>query len=347
MKSSIKNIIKGVGVLSVIGLVMTSCHNQNFEFDDYDYSAAYFSYQYPVRTLVLGEDILDNSLDNEHKLEIYATMGGVYNNDKKVTLDITVDETLCDGLFVDEAKTEALNPMPTAYYELLSDKIILDKRMQGGVQVQLKDAFFDDPKSIKNSYAIPVLITSAHNVDSVLVGSKNPAVTSPVRTTPTDWDVLPKDYVLYVVKYINPYDAIYLRRGKDVITEAGVQSDTTRRKEYVESDDIITLTTAAKNVVTMPLTINYGAKLTADCELDLTFDNNGNCTVASATPNFTVTGTGKFVSKGEKDSWGNKDRSAIYLDYNVKYNGQVEYATLDTLVVRNRNVKMEILTPYK
>jgi hypothetical protein len=30
-----------------------------------------------MRTLILGEDIIDNTLDNQHKFLIMATMGGV------------------------------------------------------------------------------------------------------------------------------------------------------------------------------------------------------------------------------------------------------------------------------
>ena len=33
----------------------------------------------------------------------------------------------------------------------------------------------------------------------------------------------------------------------------------------------------------------------------------------------TATGTGKFVQDGEKNSWGNKDRDAIYLKYTVDF----------------------------
>jgi len=56
-------------------LTLNSCHNQDVEFPDYKYSAVYFAYQTPVRTIVLGDDVYDTSLDNEHKLKIYAAMG--------------------------------------------------------------------------------------------------------------------------------------------------------------------------------------------------------------------------------------------------------------------------------
>src|SRR6187431_3292811 len=83
------------GLLFVLTM---SCENQEIEFPDYDKSTVYFAYQYPVRTIVLGEDIYDTSLDNEHKCEIYATMGGVYDNNKKIDVEIAVDNTLCNNL---------------------------------------------------------------------------------------------------------------------------------------------------------------------------------------------------------------------------------------------------------
>ena len=38
-------------------LTLNSCHNQDVEFPDYKYSAVYFAYQTPVRTIVLGDDV--------------------------------------------------------------------------------------------------------------------------------------------------------------------------------------------------------------------------------------------------------------------------------------------------
>jgi len=76
--------------------------------------------------------------------------------------------------------------------------------------------------------------------------------------------------------------------------------------------------------------------------------------------NIAATGNGAFVKKGEKKSWGNKDRDALYLEYNVSYEvetkypnsglpdrlDQVSYVTSDTLVVRDRGVKVEVITPF-
>src|SRR6476620_5998623 len=77
----------------VLFTLLTAC-NKDQAFPDYKYTTVYFAYQSPVRTLVLGEDIYDNTLDNQHKCKIMATMGGVYENKKDITLSVVVDTAL-------------------------------------------------------------------------------------------------------------------------------------------------------------------------------------------------------------------------------------------------------------
>lgn len=322
-----------------------SCRNQDIEFPDYDYTTVYFPYQFPVRTIVLGEDIYDNTLDNEHKCEIYASMGGVYSNKQKIDIDITVDNTLCDNLYYD---TEFLNPvlaMPSDYYTLASNRISLDGTLQGGVEVQLSDAFFADPSAIRNTYVIPLRMTNVINADSILSGRAN--VEEPIKVYAPDWNIQPKDFVLYSIKYINPWHANYLRRGEDVISDSDTSFTTVRRSEFVEKDEVVSIKTASMNTVEFPVTVVNTSDENETCTLLLTFNENNNCTVSTTTSGLTASGTGSFVEKGEKNSWGNKDRNAIYLDYTIDMGGKT-YVSKDTLVVRDRGVKLEVVTPsYK
>lgn len=325
----------------VTGL-FTSCENGDWEFPDYEYSAVYFAYQSPIRTIVLGEDIFDTSLDNEFKCQIMATMGGVYANNKDIEIGIRVDNSLCNNLVFDDTEEDVI-PMPSNYYSLSSDKITIEKgSVIGGVTVQLTEAFFNDPKSLITTYVIPVVMTGVANADSILSGK--PMVDNPRRAVSSDWDVQPKDYVLYAVKYINQYDANYLRRGKDVIS--GAQSGTKiRHAQYVEQDEVIgNITTRSLNTIAWEHQTKDMNNLTHNSVMLLTFDNQGNCTITSETDGVTASGTGKFVSKGDKNSWGNKDRDVLYLDYTVNY-GNIQSATTDTLVVRDRGVKAEWFTP--
>ncbi len=332
--------ILGILAAGLVNLLTTSCKNQDVDFPDFDYSAVYFAYQYPVRTIVLGNDIVDNTLDNEHKCKIYATMSGVYENTKRIDIDIEMNNALVNNLFY--ADGSPVLAMPSNYYTLSSNKITLDGTLRDGVEVQLTDAFFADPKSLKNTYVIPLQMTNVVNADSILSG--DPKFDGAVRGNAADWDVEPKDFVLYCVKYINPWHANYLRRGADIITVGGTSTTIVRHSNYVENDELCSMKTASLNSVEFPVTVVNTNNATQTCILLLTFNSVNQCTVSTTTSGFSASGTGVFVEKGDKKSWGNKDRDVIYLDYTIRMDGKT-YTTKDTLVVRDRGVSMETFSP--
>ncbi len=92
--------------------------------------------------------------------------------------------------------------------------------IKGRIKVQLTEQFFNDPLSFAplNSvnYVIPLIITQVENLDTILGGK--PLISNPSRVVATDWEILPKDYTLYGIKFMNKYQATYLRRGVDVMT---------------------------------------------------------------------------------------------------------------------------------
>ncbi len=328
--------ITAIAWMAIAGI--TSCKNGDATFPDYDYTTVYFAHQTPVRTLVMGEDTYDTSLDNEHKCKIYATMGGAYGGSGSTVIDIIVDEDLCENLYFDDGVTP-VQPMPSNYYSLASEQITLNEmnNLMGGVEVQFTDAFFNDEASLSNTYVIPIRMINVVNADSILVG-----VSSKENAAWTDtesWDTAPKNYVLYCVKYINKWHASYLRHGVDVITEGGTTTQNVRHNEYVEDDEICSITTRDLNTAVYQVSTTVGTT-TLTCDLILSFNDEDECTITSGTDDYTASGTGRFVEDGEKNSWGNKDRNALYLEYNVDF-GVKQYQTIDTLVVQTRGVVYE------
>ena len=78
-------------VMGALSLTCASCYNADREFPDYEKgTTAYFAYQNPVRTLVLGNDIYDNTLDNAHKCRIWSTMGGAYSGRNAIVEKISL-----------------------------------------------------------------------------------------------------------------------------------------------------------------------------------------------------------------------------------------------------------------
>ena len=348
--------------LGAISLTYTACYNADKEFPDYEGgTTAYFAYQNPVRTLILGNDIYDNTLDNEHKCRIWATMGGAYSG-RDAVATIVVDESLCDNLyFTDEGGNpdEPVHPMPTSHYRLLSNTIPYNGDSRGYVEVQFTDDFFNDPKSITDYYVIPLWMKEVTGIDHILSGTPREGL-NPSRTNTEDWDVLAKDYVLYCVKYMNPWQGKYIRRGVDQVTEKGkattvvrkdfslVNSDLEHYKENPvnQNDEICEIKTKNMTQAIFPVQFKTsGASIS--CNLILTFNGN-QCTISTADKDVTASGSGEFIAKGTERAeykdyqWGSNNgqpvqRDILRLSYDVNFvNSDIQVSTNDTLVVQTR-----------
>lgn len=331
--------------LSILGGCMK---NKDIEYPDYLYQTSYFASQYPIRTIVLGEDLfVDNSLDQQGKVAIKATTGGVRENKKDVVLDFVVDPSLLNNVFFANDRGGAkILPLPANYYQLASNQIVIPKgSILGGVEVQLTDAFFADPLALGNNYALPVKLSAAKGADSILRGKPIEGVTNPNPLNAAQWAVQPKDFTIYALKFVNEWHGNYLRRGNDVVT-GSVNQTIVRHKPYVENDELNKLTTRGLKVVEFPVVIKNAVGNNITCPLLLTFDNNGNCTITSKDADKTASGTGKFVSKGEKNSWAGKDRDGLYLEYSLNIPAEnLQVITKDTLVMRDRAVASEYFAP--
>ncbi|MCE5347892.1 MAG: DUF5627 domain-containing protein [Bacteroidales bacterium] len=334
--------MKKILIILVLFAGLAACENFDNEFADYKFASVYFPYQYPVRTLVLGDDIYDNTNDNNHKFLISAAIGGVYENKSDRNLSIEVDESLCKNVLFG-AGADTIRLMPSSYYTISSNELVIPAgKYNGGVEVQLAEAFFDDPDAIKLNYVIPVRITGSAEGDSILSGSTTKA--SPDPRASGDWDVTPKNFTMFAVKFINPYEGHYLHRGvtvtKEVATNTVVETQT-QHQTYITDDEVWRFKTSGKNQVTYTGTLR-SSTLSGTLSMKLDFASDGTCTVSDAGSKYAVSGSGKFVENG--DSWGNKKRNAIYLNFTAT-NGTNSITATDTLVIRDRGVVLETYSP--
>ena len=269
--------------------------------------------------------------------------------------------------------------------------------MMGGVVVTLTDEFFDDPLGLRTNkqkyLVIPLRMTNVKNADKIRTGTAAEGVASPNLLDPDDWKELPKNYTLYAIKYMNPWDVIYLRRGTDAITENGVSLNITRplvaegqKKISPEEDEVIRLNSISINAIEFSVSNHRtengqavnpeGVKIDAfkGANLNMTFKldfNGNNCTFANGAwkggavvqeytgdgfkvTDIAVSGGGEYKIDGEKKSWNNKDRDALYLNYTVEYKIEapagsapktVKFQTTDVLVFRDRGVALETFEP--
>ena len=352
----LKKYIYGV-VLGALALTTTSCYNADKDFPDYEGGTkAYFAYQNPIRTLVLGNDIYDNSLDNAHKCRIWATMGGAYAG-RNAVVSVEIDESLCNNLyFLDDGGYERAKvlPLPHNYYNYDAVKnatINYNGDSRGYLEIEFTDDFFNDPKtsSADTTYVIPVRMTGVTGIDALLSGTPNKA--NPIRQNANDWSILPKDYTLYCVRYMNRWQGKYIRRGTDEVTEAEdgsvwthIRKDTTLIKSdpgrypinlVNQNDEVVGMTTINMNKTLFPITVERSltakgkARQSLPCNLILTF-NGDNCTISTNDANVEVSGTGKFIAKGteldqyKEFQWGNLNgqlvqRDILDLAYTIKF----------------------------
>ena len=370
-----KNYIYGIA-LGALSLTFASCYNADREFPDYEGgTTTYFAYQFPVRTLILGNDIYDNTIDNEHKCRIWATMGGAYGG-RDAYVDVVVDERLCDNLYfmdVNGNAAEPVRPMPSNFYTLLDSKIPYNGDQRGYVEVQFTDAFFANEHAIENYYVIPLRMKNPTGIDHILTGTPREGL-DPSPTNTEDWDVLAKDYVLYCVKYINPWHAKYIRRGVDKVTENGITTEVVRKdfslvntdtERYTENpvnanDEVCGITTKNMTQAVFPVSFKRtGGAASVSCNLILTFNGN-QCTISTDDENVTATGSGEFIAKGTERAeykdyqWGSMNgqpvqRDILRLAYNVNFGDKnIQVSTTDTLVVQTResNQKVFFSTKY-
>nr|WP_298991078.1 DUF5627 domain-containing protein [uncultured Polaribacter sp.] len=332
-------------LICAMAFSILACENQINEFPDFGSTSVYFPFQTPVRTLIQGKyDLGFNDNDNKGRFEIGVIMTGVYNNsiDRKVHFELAPELIDAAALGVDTVNVELL---PASYYtiEQQSPVTIPAGSIDGRIPIQLNDAFFDDPKSFAEfgevHYVIPLKITNFENLDSLLVGVPADGVSNPIRIKEDDWQILPKDYTLFGIKYMNKYQGIYLRRGEDAVkgfvglekvfangnpTESEtkvIDSSTVYRAEFVVGDELLPLSTAGRKVANTTIGVRRADPDLATnntLSLKLTFNDNEEIIVTNADPNstVTVTGSGKFIEDG--DEWGGKSRDVIYLDFQYR-----------------------------
>ena len=318
-----KRYIKMVAALLALMASFTACENGDQAFDDYEGgTTAYFAYQSPVRTIVLGDDEYDTTLDKAHKLKILATFGGSYNG-RNATVNVAVDNSLCDNLtFADGTPVKA---MPKEYYQLSTTAFNFNGGMQGGTEVQLTDDFFKDPFAVKNTYVIPLVMQNQTGFDRIATGTLKEGKTGS-RTNASIWETAPRDYVMYCVKYQNKYSGWWLTNHNT-------------STENIEKASQVQITTRTLNSSVYTVEFQEGSKI-LKADLLLTFDANERCTITSLTDGVTATGTGSWADNGIH-SWNNKDRDLMELNAEITFAGGVKKNLNEKLVWWRSGVSKE------
>ncbi len=341
---------KRIFTVLAAALVLVGCHNFDTDFPDYKYTTGYFPYQFPVRTLVLGNDQTPNDNDNAGKFVISAAMGGVYKNNKDRNISFRVDESLCNGVAFSNG--DPVKALPSSYYTLSNTSTITIPKgaYNGGVTVQLTDAFFNDPDAIKNTYVVPLVMTGTSDLDSLLVGARNKVVSNPDRRFSSQWAIAPKDFTMFGIKFITELHGHWFHYGSATVTAAGE----TETVEYKEKDDfnsdvtgneVVMLTTTGRHTSTMTQALK-GTKINLDATLVFTQNGESVTISAPADAEYTVSGSGtyKLDTTSPYHRWSNKDRYVLTYSFTLTDASGNTYKANDVLVARDRAVVLETYT---
>lgn len=338
-----KIINKNIWLLLAVSMVW-GCKNQDVTFDDFDYTAVYFPLQSPVRTLILGEDRIDNSLDKELKFNVGVSIGGLYTNNEDWDVAVDYDYDLALGL--NTVNGDTIIALPGDYIlgttpGLPGSTTIPSGEFNGLIEFQLRPEFLDDSLAFTGQYVIPLRITNT-SADSILTGS--PIVADPDKRIAADWEVSapPKDYTLFGIKFINEFDGSYLHKGKNVEkdSDGNIVNTTVYSANFLTQNEVWNLATRGKNkVITNGLAQNLGDGF----GMTLTFNDNTIAVSPAASSTISVNGSGQYIPAAQSDQvWGGESRNTIVLNYSYEDGGNT-FEVTDTLVIRDRDVVFEEL----
>lgn len=335
-------------ILYIIGIItlVVGCTNQEIEFEDYDDKGVYFPFQSPLRTIILGDEVIgDNTIDREHAFSIGASIGGMYTN--KIDRDVFVEfaPELAENLV-------GVELLPDDYYNADFDKLTIPAgSFFGKLRVDLTDKFFEDPQTTDLKYIIPLRIVDAE-ADTILSGDPLSTFEEHDPRISEHWNIEPKNYVLFGVKYINPTHGVYFLRGERYLlnAEGAVEDTVTYSQRFLIENEKTKLTTKSLTENYMPTvggTNKYGFR-NEQYSMLLTFDEESKSVTVSTreaneeTEFVTVNGSGKYFLKDDAgaESYNGKTRRTIYLDYTYEDDDEI-FNVKDSLVFIDTDVKFE------
>jgi len=350
-------------------LLLAACKNEPIEFEDFTTQSVYFPLQTPIRTIVLGEDRIDNSIDLEKAFNIGVSIGGMYENKTDRIVDFILDPSIfpdvsqgIDTLYGKDMSNVNLKLfiLPDTHYDMVPDAQVTVPKgsFNGLIRVNLTDAFFNDPDAYKLKYVLPLKITGIPDGFSLLSGIvSSPSIVSPRWYVTTDWATgyLPKDFTLFAVKFINPWHGTFFHRGVQI--KDGILDKTFHAIDISDNQtakiETVGLKIATYNRMGEKLGVTYKSLLTFTDDVD----GVGDITVSQAPGTaYTISGSGKYYKSstdfGKENGWtvdplsGQiKGSLTLTLDYTVQgLAGATTHQFTDTLVLRSNDVKYEEFT---
>ena len=225
-----------MSLMLLAAVATTGCKNGDQDFDDFEGgTTVYFPYQYPVRTILLGDGVeYSTELDNAHKFKVMGYGAGTYDS-YEFTFNVAVEEGLAQDVTFKDGRPVTI--LPSSYYQLGSTTSTYAGNRMSGVEISLTDAFFQDPASISQTYVLPLRMSGVKGADKILEDM---------------------DYTLYCVRYVNPWEGFYLVKG----TAAELEKCT-----IVQTTTTSLTTCEYTNVDGVSMTLTFGSEKDDNCTI--------------------------------------------------------------------------------
>jgi hypothetical protein len=182
-------------------------------------------------------------------------------------------------------------------------------------------------------------------------------MTNPDPRIATNWAVVPKDFTIFAVRYVNEWHGKYLLRGTDVVTNAsdgGTIEIINYHTTFLEGNAVVSLLTSRRNQVKYENAVKRTGGSPGNFEMKLDFDpatlTTATLTTTTRYPDKPVAGAAKMVlakdipTADPQESWGNIPRNTIYLAYTITVGSEIHNCK-DTLVFRDKAVTYADFTP--
>ncbi|WP_158027194.1 DUF1735 domain-containing protein [Labilibacter marinus] len=305
------NSIKKLILASVcLMFILQSCY-EDYKFD-YEYTSTYFSYQYPLRTLVVEDQ-------KDLKFDFGVVLGGKRSNNSAETVDYVIDPSLITDI-------PELQLLPADRYTISGTEgqlTIPSGEITGRATVTIdKDWFLDQEQATGVVYALPIQIVD-HSTDSVTDG---------------------KDFTIIALRYFNEFHGVYWLNGADkkynfLSNEVEDEFVYTSDDEVIRGYKRVDLTTVDSATVKAAYT---GRQTVGNYSMLLNIRKADGVVTITPDPESEIkelSGTGLYdVQDG-----------ALYLDYTYYYDDthdEIRHEVKDTLYYLDTYLELEEWTKY-
>ena len=295
-----------IAAVCLLACSTVSCYDDYIA--DYDYPNMGFALPKQVRTV----------MSKTNRIYVGVSIGGKREVNMKDWAQFTLDESLLTGL--------PYKMLPENYYTLADPTMFTVRKSNmpvADVAITFTDAFYEDPASLSNTYALPFRLVATSIPDAE--GSKYGAIRRGAETA------------IVVIKYVSSYSGTYYRMGE--ISEIDHDGNVIGETEIHKNPDLIKnptvkFSTAGYSTITFSGIGCGKTDGTVTLSIDKSKGLDDNAAVTVSLSSGLESGSGEWIRKGDYTFYsGDSAAPQFNLEY-IYTDGGRRYQVKETFVLR-------------